>query len=235
MRRARATYPLQLLIVALLSGCAAGRTVVPASIDSGLNPVQGTAVRIEPVQDARIFAVKPPSPDTPSLMEDNEIGDKTITSRAVGRKRGGFGAALGDVLLPEGQTVPLLVEAAVARALRESGYRVIERDGPGHEQAVPIAVRIDRFWSWFNPGFASVTLSFRGAIFLRGDIPQMENGRLVSTQLQEHMQAVFESDWQAIVNKGLESLVTATKEILRPASGSEARQSRVAANSRSQP
>jgi hypothetical protein len=195
MTRARLAVAIQLLAVVLLSGCAAGRTVVPASIDSGRNPSQGTAVQIDNVQDARIFAIRPPSPDIPSLMDDAEINNKAITNRAVGRKRGGFGAALGDVLLPEGRTVPMLVESAVARALRESGYGVIERGSPGHAQAVPIAVRIDQFWAWFNPGFAAVTVSFRGAIFIRGNIPQIEVGRAVITQVQDEMQAVFESDW----------------------------------------
>jgi hypothetical protein len=229
MTRARLAVAIHLSAIILLSGCAAGRTVVPASIDSGQNPSQGTAVRIDTVQDARVFSISPPSPDMPSLMNDDEIGNKSITSRAVGRKRGGFGAALGDVLLPEGQTVPMLVESAVARALRESGYRVVERGSAGHEQAVPIAVRIDQFWSWFNPGFASVTLSFRGAIFVKGDVSQIEKGQPVITQVQDQMSAVFESDWQVIVNKGLQSLVAATKEILRPTSKSESRAGALAA------
>lgn len=88
---------------------------------------------------------------------------------------------------------------------------------------MPIAVRIDQFWAWFTPGFAAVTVSFRGAIFVRGNIPQIEKGHPILTQINEEMQAVFESDWQAIVNKGLESLATATKEILQPASRSKTR------------
>ena len=205
----------------LLAGCAADRTIVGAGIDSGLNPSQGQAVRIESVQDVRTFAVDPPSPDIPSLMDNAEIHNTAITSRAVGRKRGGFGAALGDVLLPEGQTVQMLVASAVTRALRESGYRVIERGSPGHEQALPIDVRIDQFWCWFNPGFWAVTVSFRGSIFLRGALPQIKKGQVVTTQVQNSMQAVFESDWQKIVDQGLEGLVHETKQLLGPAPRSE--------------
>src|SRR5688500_2660691 len=170
-----------LLAHLVLAGCAAGRSVLPAGIDAGRNPVQGTAVRIDAVQDARVFMPSPPSPDIPSLM-GNETADKSVTSRAVGRKRGGFGAALGDVLLPEGTTVATLVQSAVARGLRESGHRVLERGDPGYEQAVPITVRVEQFWSWFNPGFVAVTLTNRAAVNLQGPTSTLAQGRTFSSQ-----------------------------------------------------
>jgi hypothetical protein len=198
----------------VLAGCATGRSVVTAGIDAGANPAQGTAVRIDAVEDARAFTVSPPSPAMPSLM-GNEIGDKSVTSRAVGRKRGGFGAALGDVLLPEGTSVAALVQSAVARGLRESGYRVLERGDPGYERAVPIKLRVEQFWSWFNPGFAAVTLTNRAAVNLQGAITPLAQGRTFSSQAVNTMQVVVESDWVAIVNKGLDALATAVKDGVR--------------------
>lgn len=198
----------------VLAGCATGRSILPAGVDAGRNPAQGTAVRIDAVEDARVFTVSPPSPDSPSLM-GNEIGDKSVTSRAVGRKRGGFGAALGDVLLPEGSSVAALVQSAVARGLRESGYRVLDRGDPGYEGAVPIKVRVEQFWSWFNPGFAAVTLTNRAAVNLQGAISPLAQGRTFSSQAVNTMQVVVESDWVAIVNKGLDALATAVKDGVR--------------------
>jgi len=221
MVRNRLTSLTGLGVLILLTGCAADRSIVGAGIDAGSNPSQGQAVRIELVQDVRTFVIDPPNPDTPSLMDDGEIHNTAITDRAVGRKRGGFGAAFGDVLLPEGKTVQMVVASAVSRALRESGYRVIERGSPDHAQAVPIDVRIDQFWAWFNPGFWAVTVSFRGSIFLRGALPQIRNGQVVTTQVQNSMQAVFDSDWQKIVDQGLEGLVQETKQLLGPALRSE--------------
>lgn len=171
-------------------------------------------MRIDAVEDARAFTVSPPSPDMPSLM-GNEIGNKSVTSRAVGRKRGGFGAALGDVLLPEGSSVATLVQSAVARGLRESGYRVLDRGDPGYEQALPIKVRVEQFWSWFNPGFAAVTLTNRAAVNLQGAISPFAQGRTFSSQVMNSMQVVVESDWVAIVNKGLDALATAVKDGVR--------------------
>lgn len=205
-----------MLATALLAGCAAGRSVVPAGIDAGANPAQGAPVRLDEVTDARVFSASPPDPATPSLMNAGEIHDAAITRRAVGRKRGGFGNALGDVLLPEGQSVPQLVTVAVTRALRDSGYRVVSAGDADYAGAAPVKVRVDKFWSWFSPGFASVAVSFEGEIHLQGALPQIRDGRSASASVEERMQAVMDSDWQAIVNQGLDKLVKATREILRP-------------------
>src|SRR3954469_25265976 len=96
----RYSAAIALACAVLLGGCATGRSVLPAGIDAGANPAQGTAVRIAAVEDVRVLWVNPPSADLPSLMKDSEITNRAITSRAVGRKRGGMGAALDDVLLP---------------------------------------------------------------------------------------------------------------------------------------
>jgi hypothetical protein len=194
--------------VVLLGGCAAGRSVLPAGIDASANPAQGTAVRITAVEDARVFTVKPPSADMPSLMEDSEIADKAITSRAVGRKRGGLGAALGDVLLPEGTSVATLVRTAISRGLRQAGYRVLASGDPGYEQAVPIRARIEQFWSWFSPGFAAVSLNNRADVNLQGALPPIEQGRTFHAEVTNAMQVALDSDWTEIVNKGLDALAT---------------------------
>jgi hypothetical protein len=204
-----------LLLAVLLTGCAAGRTVVPAGIDAGTNPSQGEPVRVEEVRDARDFSAAPPNPNMPSLMNAGEIQQPAITRRAIARKRGGFGNALGDVLLPEGQSVSQLVGDAVARAFRVSGYRVVVPGDADYGRAVPVQVRVDKFWSWFTPGFTSVALEFQGAIHLRGALPAIREGRTVTAEVEERMQAVFESDWQAIVNKGLDELSVAIGAVLR--------------------
>lgn len=206
MSKSRFLPLLLLSIVLLLGGCAAGRSVVTTAFDPGVNPATGTTVRIEPVEDARVFTAAPPQADMPSLMNADELGNKAITSRAIARKRGGFGAALGDVLLPEGESVQQLSRAAVTRALRETGYRVAAPGESGYADAIPIRVRIDEFWSWFSPGFAQVAVSFRGKLHLQGNIGPVAAGASYSAEVQDRMQAVFESDWAAVVTKGVAAL-----------------------------
>jgi hypothetical protein len=194
-------------------GCATDRSVVALAVKDVGNPTEGPAVRIEAVDDARVFQLNPPEPDIPSLM-DGAITDKKTTERAIARKRNTFGAGLGDVLLPEGQTVPGLTRNALTRALREAGYRVLVPGDAGFDQATPVSARIDQFWAWFRPGFLAVTVSFRGNVVLRGNLAPLQSEPAVRADVQESMQAVFESDWQAVVQKGLDQWSANVRQLL---------------------
>ena len=86
------------------TGCATSRGILEVPLTVGDNPAQGREVKIVRVSDRRTFQMKPPDPSTPSL-KDEAIDNPAITSRAIARKRSGYGMAMGDILLPEGQTV----------------------------------------------------------------------------------------------------------------------------------
>lgn len=202
--------------MALLGGCAASRSVVLPDAGTAIeNPAQGLAVRIDKVEDARRFEAAPNTPDIPSLP-GNDLLNSSLTSRAIGRKRGGFGLALGDVLLPEGQTVSQLVRDAVAQGFRRAGYRVLAAGEPGYEQATPITARINEFWSWFNPGFAQVTIKNRASIDVAGTLPPLKGGVTIRSEVSEGMQAVFEDDWRKIAGKGLVGITEKIQAVLNP-------------------
>lgn len=194
------------LIATWLTGCATSRSVVSPSVAAGQNPSHGVAVRIEKVEDARVFQIAPPQPSIPSLKDD-DIHNSEVTARAFGRKRNTYGMALGDVLLPEGQSVARLTQTALTRALRESGYRVVTPVDPDYAQAVPVTAKIDQFWAWLRPGFWAIALEFRTDVALRGDIPAMQTGQVISGQTRNTMQLATENDWMEIVNKGLDDFV----------------------------
>ncbi len=57
-------------VVALLGGCAVGRSVVTLEQPQAVqNPATGAMVRINSVEDARVFEAEPKNPSTPSLGE----------------------------------------------------------------------------------------------------------------------------------------------------------------------
>lgn len=202
--------------MALLGGCATSRSVVLPDAGTAVeNPVQGLAVRIEKIEDVRRFEAAPKTPDIPSLPADDFL-NSSLTSRAIGRKRGGFGLALGDVLLPEGQTVSLLVGDALTQGFRRAGYRVLTAGDAGYEQATPVTARINEFWSWFNPGFAQVTIKNRAAIDLAGPLPPLKGGATIRSEVSEGMQAVFEDDWRKIAGKGLAEITEKLQIVLNP-------------------
>lgn len=192
----------------VLAGCATSRSEVDVNVASlsanqAVAASNGKKVLISTV-DERVFQIDPRSPDTPSLKND-EVTDKSITERAIARKRNGYGKGLGDVLLPSGRTVSQLVNESVAAAYKQAGYQVVtEPSTPG---AATVKVHIVEFWSWFTPGFFTVDVSNKA--HLRIETPGATALNVV-TRKDESMQAVTESDWKKITEAGLQEVSQAT-------------------------
>jgi hypothetical protein len=140
------------VLATMLSACALGRDTLDIAPPTASAPATGTAaVKIVDIEDKRVFESDPRDPSTPSLEHDSDIANPEITGRAYARKRGGYGLALGDVVLPEGHTISDLVEAATAKAFQEKGYRVVDKGAPDYAAAVPVNLEIQKFWTWDSP------------------------------------------------------------------------------------
>lgn len=200
-----------------LTGCATSRSVLDITVPDVPNPTSSQAVKIVEVLDKRVFAIKPNNPSIPSLQND-EVTDPGITRRAVARKRNGYGAALGDVLLPEGQTVEQLTRAALANALRDSGYRVVAAGEAGYDAATPVSAEIQQFWAWMTPGFWHIKLEYKARIQLNGDWPLAGENRMLEGDARIETSAAFESEWQRVINTGLMNLIQNLKSMLKSVS-----------------
>jgi uncharacterized lipoprotein YajG len=207
----------------LLTGCATTRGVIDIPAKVGANPSGGPAVRIDRVTDRRVFEINPRQANIPSLMNDEELKDPKITSRAVARKRGGFGKALGDVLLPENRTVMQVVEEALTRSLREAGYRVIGKEDPDASVAVPIEADIDQFWAYFRPGFAEIAVEFESSVRLTSPLPALQAGVPVKGNARVTGLAATTEKWQEAVSAGVDDLAKNTRERLKSTAPASAR------------
>jgi hypothetical protein len=159
-----------LLAGALLSGCGTvghferSRIVMPPPPVPVVLDVSSPAVVLRAVTDARVFEVEPRNPETPSIGPEGGRAQ----ARAVGRKRNGYGRAVGDVLV-RGQTVEQLIRPHIIAAFHQGGVRVIEESAATPE--IPrVDARIDQFWAWLHPSLMihhntqiRTTLSVEGA------------------------------------------------------------------------
>jgi hypothetical protein len=155
------------------------------------------AVVVDPI-DARKFEVAPATPSIPSLKEASQIGNAQFTSRALARKRNGYGAAMGDVLLTPPQTVSSLIGGAVKAGLRDSGYRILEPNDPGYDIASKVNVRIVEFWTWVTPGF-SIKLDNATELVLEGNLSRLATPVAISVRDTKGYGAIFESDWAPFI------------------------------------
>ncbi|MFP3517115.1 flagellar biosynthesis protein [Pseudomonas sp. SIMBA_077] len=193
----------------LLAGCATNRAevdvdVLPPSTTQTPAPSNGKVVYISAV-DERIFQIKPTSFDVPSLKYD-EIDDKSITERAIARKRNNYNMAIGDVLLPKGRTVSQLVGDAVASAYRQAGYEVVST--PTTRNAKEVNVKIVEFWSWSGAeGVLDKVIRNQSVLQINpAGAPQYT----VKTLVQGNAKVVTNEDWKKITEAGLEAIVQDT-------------------------
>lgn len=142
----------------VFTGCATSRGIMPLTVPAAqeTQKARNVSVYISSVTDARVFEDRPNSPDIPSLGAGGASkATDDIKARAIARKRNGFGKALGDILLPEGQTVSSVTRDMVASAFRSAGYTVA--DSPAG--AVSLDVTINKYWSWVNMGAWALTIT----------------------------------------------------------------------------
>jgi uncharacterized lipoprotein YajG len=195
-----------LLLCAALAGCATTRSEVklggPEPAPAAAAVTKARAVFIRAVTDERIFQQAPSDPSIPSLgFEGADKASAEIKARAIGRKRGGFGQAMGDVLLENGQTVTEVLKENLAAGLRDAGYRVANNTADAGQSPIIMDVRIKQFWAWFRPGFWAITLSTN--IMTSLEVQGMSAPTDVSVHAENSGMAATESAWIEIVNKAL--------------------------------
>jgi uncharacterized lipoprotein YajG len=206
-----------LLGVVILGGCATSRSVLdisaPAS-DKVTTSSNGKYVYINTIIDKRVFEVSPSEPNIPSLNPSEDQSDQ-IKLRAVARKRNGFGKALGDMLLKEGQTVESLTAASIRQAFVEKGYRVIESKDKTNASTYIVDADIVKFWSWMNPGFLAISLSTEVSTGLTIKSPEGTNKQTISVKESDYYQTAMENNWVAVINMALRAYVDELKSKLK--------------------
>ena len=205
-----------LLAASLASACALTRSEVAVPGQVGTQPEAGIVVTVAAPIDERQFEAAPRTPSIPSLKLPEQISDPQVTARALGRKRGGFGAALGDVLLNPPETVSSLVGDAVKAGLRDSGYRVLEASDPTAAAAPKITVHIGQFWTWVTPGFGSIKLEHISNLTLEGNLPPLRTPAIVAVREIKGYGAVFESDWPPFIADALAKIREQVRTIMSP-------------------
>jgi hypothetical protein len=205
--------------VLFLSGCATSRSVIdiPIPASGEISKSNGKEVYINSVTDRRLFEIKPSDPSTPSLDPSEEQGDK-IERRAIARKRNTYGKGLGDILLPEGKAVNLLMDAAIRQAFIESGYNIINSKEYITNNTYVVDAQVNKFWSWMNPGFWAITLSTE----ISTDIAIKVNGtvdkQIVNAKASDTYQTGSEDNWLQVMQSALKAYIIELKFKLNHAS-----------------
>lgn len=192
----------------LLGGCAASRGTVSLAtpttqLASASNNKQ---IYINSVEDRRVFELKPAKPSIPSLDPDRPSGDE-IKSRAIARKRNGFGKALGDILLDDGQTVSAVMRNTLQQALIANGYKVIDNKSQITTETYILDAKINQFWSWMNPGFVAIDINTVISTDISISDPSGIKNSKIEAKASDNYQLASGKNWIEVMQKALANYV----------------------------
>jgi len=179
-------------------------------VSGEISKSNGKEIYIGSIADKRLFETKPPEPSTPSLDPGEEQGDK-IKLRAIARKRNSYGMGLGDILLPEGKTVNLLIDEALRQAFTESGYKVISSKEQINNNTYVIDAQINKLWSWMNPGFWAITLSTEISTNISFKNNSSSDNKIINVKASDTFQSGSEDNWLEVMQSALKTYKTELK------------------------
>lgn len=192
----------------LLTGCATSRSEIKLALAPAEIPTKtqytskNKAVWIRTVIDERQFELAPKDPSIPSLgFEGSTQASSEIKARAFGRKRNGFGAALGDVLLADGQTVSTIVREQLSIAFTDAGYKIAKNEAEAGSAPLFVDVHVKKFWAWINMGFWTLTLNNQITTDLV--MPDIASQVTVNVHLKEQHMAITDGVWAEDLSKAL--------------------------------
>jgi hypothetical protein len=195
----------------IASGCATNRSTLnigTPSLQSNSACNAATVVSVSAF-DNRSFQDNPSDPAIPSIgFGGLATADKSMLSRAIGRKRNGFGKALGDVFLGEGQSVQGLVTESVVKALE--GMDACRKLATKVGSPADLRISVKEFWSYLDVTFTHLILTTR--IVARISMGEREE-EIVSIESTRYM-VVTEKKWTDCMKRALLKFETKASPVL---------------------
>jgi hypothetical protein len=188
-----------------LGGCTRVFELPNAHVDALVNPKSGPVVKVVKVTDLRKFEADPPNILTPTVQNNDDIANPSITARAIGKGKVN-GYTIFYIYPNNGPTVETAVQGAVENALREKGY-VVAADGSADAAgAIPVEVGIRKFWLTLDEGFWTIEADY--AVEVEITSPALLNGTTESVTASYYINSAFmvPSICEHCIGEGLDQL-----------------------------
>lgn len=210
--RSRSAGPVAFLLAVFLTACA-GTGVQPGPTAGVLeNPESGIAVRIDRIEDQRAFQATASRTLTPSLTGDEE--DPARRARVIGRGTTQSARPGPNIFVVPGLTVEEMMLDATRRALRDAGFRVVEKGQAGYEAAIGLQVAIERLWMKQSLPTESPSTEMEIAVRIFGNLPGLETGLLIETHDRVVRGGFTRRMWRQVLDLSLDRYIESTSEEL---------------------
>ena len=147
-----------ILFLILLTGCVAGRRTIDLSVPSSPQiTVEKGEIFIGRIEDNRTFQNNPSDPTNPSI--DGDVTSLTEKQKGlmIGRQRGGFGQAAGDVGLPANDSVMTRTRLLLEEGFKKRGYSITSDSSALNS----VTATINQFWGWITPRIFTISFEAR--------------------------------------------------------------------------
>ena len=194
-----------ILFLILLSGCVLGRRTVdlPVQIVPTETGAKGE-IFIGNIEDKRTFQNSPSDPSTPSIDGDVHSMTPQEQGMMIGRQRGGFGNAAGDVALPTNDSVVARTRELLIEAFKKRGYS-ISSDAHAANSAT---ATINKFWGWFTPGFWTITFEAHVNSTITPTKPEGLSSIIVQGYGRVQGQVASDANWQLAYQRAFQDFLT---------------------------
>ncbi|MCX5701018.1 MAG: hypothetical protein NTZ63_05710 [Candidatus Omnitrophica bacterium] len=204
-------------VIFMLTGCASNRGYLTVDLPQhSIANDNGKQVFIRSVVDNRIFENRPRTPDVPSLgFKGSDQASKEIKSRAIARKRNGYGRALGDILLDENQSVEFIATEMIKNSLYSLGYTVTNNKDEAKRDAIIMDVSIDKFWSWINVGVWTLRIDAQIKTTMNITFPGDKKTVTIEALVNNPCQMGNTANWRKAIRMVIEAYISEAKDKLK--------------------
>lgn len=194
-----------ILFLVLLTGCVLGRRTIDLPIQSlSTGTEQKSEIFIGDIKDNRAFQNKPSDPSIPSI--DGDVHSLTPPEKGmmIGRQRGGFGNAAGDVALPANDSVVMRTRHLLEEGFKSRGY-MITSDATAPTSA---SATINKFWAWFTPGFWTITFEAHVNYTIRLTKPEGPSTIILQGYGRNQGQVASDANWQLAYQRAFQDFLS---------------------------
>ncbi len=199
-----------------VSACFGASSQLDVRLAPAQNPETGTEVVVARVTDRRVFQNR--AWDSRRASAKGGIPAPEQAVRILARRHVGS-RDQGNLVATDDRTVEDLAREALARGLREAGYRVLEPGAPGADAAIPVEADIDRFWGRMITKWSRLRFEFRSVLQVRGPLPGIREGATLCGNYLLSRGGASQSAYVSVVEKGLETLSGNFRDVLQRAGG----------------
>ena len=117
-------------------------------------------------------------------------------------------------MLKEGQTVETAIHESLKKSFLENGFDVLEDAEQSSPSTYIVDAKINKFWSWMNPGFCSISISTEVNTDIQLEKSTEERTETAFVGFSKNVQTGAGGNWIKVMQEALNKFIAKVKKQL---------------------